>query len=48
MSPGPLSSKSISESLSKEQSQISEILTKLRNAGHIESPAWAEYTKSKT
>ena len=46
--PETTSSKSISESLSKEQSQISEILTKLRNAGHIESPAWAEYTKSKT
>ena len=46
--PETISSKLISESLSKEQSQISEILTKLRNAGHIESPAWAEYTKPKT
>ena len=46
--PETTSSKSFSESLSKEQSQISEILSKLRNAGHIESPVWAEYTKSKT
>ena len=46
--PETISSKSVSESLSKEQSQISDILGKLRNAGHVESPAWGRYTKPET
>ena len=46
--PETISSKSVSESLSREQAQISDILSKLRNAGHVESPAWGRYTKPKT